>query len=101
MGIYESPRKISKQKVCDKVIPLSYKSDLLLTERFEMAQHLNGHLGSIITREYTNAVPLPENMFQGKDSEYLGELMMTPSVVTEQIGRMKENKSPYSNKRFN
>ena len=38
--------------------------------------------------------PLAENKFKGTDSEYLGELIMTPCLVIDQIGTMTENKSP-------
>ena len=43
--------------------------------------------------ENTDAGPLTENGFKGKNSEYLGKLIVIPSMVIKQTRTMKENKS--------
>ena len=51
------------------------KSGQLLAEGFEMAQDLNEYHSFIFTEEITNAAPLTESRFKGRDPEYIGKLI--------------------------
>ena len=48
----------------------------------------------MFTREDTSALPVPETKFKGRESDYLGQLIVTPKMVAKKIRDMKENKSP-------
>ncbi len=37
---------------------------------------------------------LPETKFEGRESDYLGQLIVTPRMVAKKIRDMKDNKSP-------
>ena len=65
-----------------------------ITEGILMAEELNMHFSSVFTREDTNSLPVPETKFNGSEEERLGQLIVTPEVVTSKINNMKENKSP-------
>ena len=84
----------SKQKVQDKVGPLEGSDGNIITEGFLMAENLNEYFSSVFTREDTSALPVPETKFEGRESDYLGQLIVTPKMVTKKIRDMKENKSP-------
>ena len=47
-----------------------------------------------LVREDTSALPVPETKFEGRESDYLGQLIVTPKMVAKKIRDMKENKSP-------
>ena len=47
----------------------------------------------MFTREDISALPIPETKFEGIDSEYLGQLIVIPKMVTKKIRDMKDNKS--------
>ena len=60
-----------------------------------MAENLNEYFSSVFTREDTSALPVvPETTFEGRESDYLGQLIVTPKMVAKKIRDMKENKSP-------
>ena len=84
----------SKQKVQDKVGPLEGCDGNIITEGFLMAENLNEYFSSVFTREDTSALPVPETKFEGRESDYLGQLIVTPKMVAKKIRDMKENKSP-------
>ena len=84
----------SKQNVRDKVGPLENNAWDIITEGFLMAEELNMHFSSVFTREGTSSLPVPETKFNGSEGEWLGQLVVTPEVVTSKINNMKENKSP-------
>ena len=84
----------SKQKVQDKVGPLEGRDGNIITEGFLMAENLNENFSSVFTREDTSALPVPETTFEGRESDYLGHLIVTPKMVAKKIRDMKENKSP-------
>ena len=48
----------------------------------------------MFTREDTSALPVPETKFEGRESDYLGQLIVTHKMVAKKIRDMKENKSP-------
>ena len=86
----------SKQKVQDKEGPLEGSDGNIITEGFLMAENLNEYFSSVFTREDTtcSALPVPETIFEGRESDYLGQLIVTPKMVAKKIRDMKENKSP-------
>ena len=59
-----------------------------------MAKKLNMHFSSVVTREDTSSLPVPETKFNGPVGGMLGQLVVTPEVVASKINNMKENKSP-------
>ena len=59
-----------------------------------MADELDMHFSSVFTREDTSSVPVPETKFNGSEGEMLGQVLVTPEVVANQINNIKENKSP-------
>ena len=73
----------SKQNVRDKVGPLEDNAGNIITQGCLMAEELNVHFSSV-----------PETKFNGSEEEKLGQLIVTPEVVTSKINNMKENKSP-------
>ena len=49
----------------------------------------------MIHRYYTiSALPVPETKFEGRKSDYLGQVIVTPKMIAEKIRDMKDNKSP-------
>ena len=47
------------------------------TEGFRMAENLNEYFSSMFTREDISALPEPETKFEGRESDYLGKLIVT------------------------
>ena len=84
----------SKQKVQDKVGPLEDSDGNIITEGFLMAENINEYFSSVFTREDISALPVPETKFEGRESDYLGQLIATPKMVAKKIRDMKDNKSP-------
>ena len=66
----------------------------ILTQGFLMAEELNMHFSSVLTREDTSSLLVPETKFNGSEGETLGQLVVTPEVVASKMNNMKENKSP-------
>ena len=73
----------SKQKVQDKVGPLEGSDGNIITDGFLMADNLNEYFSSVFTREDTSALPVPETKFEGRESDYLGQLIVTPQMVAK------------------
>ena len=84
----------SKQKVQDKVGPLEGSDGNIITEGFLMAENLNEYFSSVFTREDISILPVLETKFEGREFDYLGHLIVTPTVVAMKIRDMKDNKSP-------
>ena len=82
----------SKQKVQDKVGPLEGSN--ITTEGFLMAKNLSEYFSSVFPKEYISALLVPETKFEGRESDYLGQLIVTPKMVAKTIRDMKDNKSP-------
>ena len=70
----------SKQKVQDKVGPLE--------------ENLNEYFSSVFTREDISILPVLETKFEGREFDYLGQLIVTPTMVAMKVRDMKYNKSP-------
>ena len=68
----------SKQKVQDKVGPLEDSDGNIITGGFLMAENLNEYFSSVFTREDISALPVPDTKFKGRESDYLGQLIVTP-----------------------
>ena len=48
----------------------------------------------MFTREDISILPVLETKFEGRESDYLGQLIVTPTMVAMKIRDMKDNKSP-------
>ena len=66
----------------------------IIIEGFLMAENLNEYFGSVFTREDISALPVPETKFEGRESDYLRQLIVTPKMGAKKIRDMKDNKSP-------
>ena len=84
----------SKHKCQDTVGPLVGSDGNIITEGFLMAENLNDYFSSVFTRDDISALPIPETKFEGRESYYLGQLIVTPKMVANKISDMKDNKSP-------
>ena len=80
----------SKQKVKDKFGPLEGSDGNIITEGFSMAENLNECFSSVFTREDISALPVPQTKFEGRESDYLGQLIVTPKMVAKKIRDMKD-----------
>ena len=59
-----------------------------------MAENLNEYSSSVFTREDVSILPVLDTKFEGRESDYLGQLIVTPKMVAVKIRDMKDNKSP-------
>ena len=84
----------SKQKVRDKVEPLENNRGNIISDGFQMAEVLNEYISSVFTTENISSFPVPFIKFEGKKSEHLGQLFVTPEMLAKKIKKMKDNKSP-------
>ena len=76
----------SKQKVQDMVGSLEDSAgNIIVSQVFLLAEDLNGYFSSVVAREDAK-FPVP--VF------YLGQLIVTPEMLTKNIKAMKDNKSP-------
>ena len=58
-----------------------------------MAENLNEYFSSMFTREDISILPVLETKFEGREFDYLGQLIVTPTMVAMKIRDMKDNKS--------
>jgi len=84
----------SKQKVRDKVGPIENSAGNIISDGFQMAESLNEYFSSVFTTEDIDSVPLPDTKFEGGESSELGQLFVTPEMISKKIKKMKDNKSP-------
>ena len=82
----------SKQKVQDKVGDLEGSDGNIITEGFLMAENINEYFSSVFIREEISILPVLETKFEGKESDYLAQLIVTPKIVAMKIKDMKVNK---------
>ena len=59
-----------------------------------MTKNLNEYFSSVFTREDISILPVLETKFKGRESDYLRQLFVTPTMVAMKIRDMKDNKSP-------
>ena len=55
-----------------------------------MAYNLHECFSSVLTREYTFPLPVPETKFEGIESYYIGQLTVTPIMVAKNINKEYE-----------
>ena len=55
-----------------------------------MAEELNMHFSSVLTREDTSSLPVPETKFKGSEGERLGQVVVTPEVVVSKINNTRQ-----------
>ena len=72
----------SKQNVQDKFEPLEDSARNIISQGFLISEHLNGYFSSVFTTEDINSLPVPDAKFQEAKSYYLGQLIVTPEIVT-------------------
>ena len=58
-----------------------------------MAENLNEYFSSVFTREDISILPVLETKFEGREFDYLGQLIVTPNMVAMKLNDMKDNKS--------
>ena len=58
-----------------------------------MAEVLNEYFSSVFTTEDSSSLPVPVTKFEDDKSKHLGQLVVTPEMITKKI-KMKDNKSP-------
>ena len=58
-----------------------------------MPEGLNGFFSSVFTRDDISSLPVPDAKFQEAKSDYLGQLIVTPEMVTKKIKAMNYNKN--------
>ena len=68
----------SKQKVQDEVGPLEGSDGYIITKGFLMAENLNEYFSSVFTREDISVLPVSKIKFEGRESDYLGKIIVTP-----------------------
>ena len=59
-----------------------------------MAENLNVYFSSVFIRGDVSILPVLETEFEGRESDYLGQLCVTLTMVAMKIRDMKDNKSP-------
>ena len=57
-----------------------------------MAEYLNEYFSSMFNREDISALPVPETIFEGRETDYLGQLILTPKLVVKNVTDMEHNK---------
>ena len=62
-----------------------------------MAENLNEYFSSVFTREDISILPVLETKFEEREFDYLGQLIVTPTMVPMKIRDMQDNKSPRVN----
>ena len=58
-----------------------------------MAEYLNGYFSSVFTTEDISSLPIADAKFQEAESDYVGQLVVTPEMVATKIKAMKDNRS--------
>ena len=58
-----------------------------------MAENLNEYFSSVFTREDISILPVLETKFEGREFDYLGQVIVTPKMVAMKIRAMKDNES--------
>ena len=82
----------SKQHVRDKVGSLEDSAENIISQGFLMAEDISGYFSSVFTREDVSSLPVPDANFQKDKSDYLGQLIVPPELVTKKIKAIKDKK---------
>ena len=48
-----------------------------------MTENLNEYFSSVFTAEDISALPVPDTKFEGRESNYLGQLIVIPKMVAK------------------
>ena len=56
-----------------------------------MAEVLNGYFSSVFKTVDISSLPVPFTKFESNKSEHLGQLFVTPEMITNKIKKMKDN----------
>ena len=80
-----------KQKAQDKIGPLEGSYGNITPEGHLMAENLKEYFNSVFTREDINALPFSETKFAGRESDYLGQLIVIPKMVVKKMRDTKKS----------
>ena len=61
-----------------------------ISDGFQMAEFLNEYFSSVFTTEDISSLPIPVTKFEADKSEHLGQLIVTPEIITKKIKKMKD-----------
>ena len=50
-----------------------------------MTEDLNEYFSSVITKEDISSLPLPARKLEGDESNHLGQLFVTPEIISKNI----------------
>ena len=78
----------------DKVGPLENNRENIISLGFQTAEVLSEYFSSVFTTEDTSTLTVPFIKFEGSKSEHLGQLFVTPEMISKKLKKMKNNKSP-------
>ena len=69
--------EVSRMFKISKVGPLEENFGNKITQGLLMADQLNLHFSSVLTREDTSSLPVPETKFNGPEGERLEQLVVS------------------------
>ena len=72
-----------KQMVRDKLGPLENSAGNVISDGFQMAEDLNEYFSSVFTKEDISSLPSPARKFEGDESNNLGQLFVTPEMISK------------------
>ena len=56
-----------------------------------MSEDLNEYFSSMFTKEDISSLPLPARIFEGDESNNLGQLFVTPEMISRKIKMIKNH----------
>ena len=83
----------SKSRTKDKVAPLLDENGKLSTDDKINASLLNNFFSSVFTKENSDYMPAPKQMFHGKDEEMLLAVDVEPQIIEKKLHKLKPNKA--------
>jgi len=75
-----------------KVGPLVEESGTTVTDSKQMAEDFNNHFSSIYTQEDMSSLSAPEQIFHGKDSEFLTNITVDFETVKKKLQSLRPDK---------
>jgi len=90
-SFYAYVRSQSKSSV--KVGPLVEESGSSVTDSKQMAEVFDHHFSSIYTQEDMSSLPAPEQIFHGKDSEFLTNITVDVETVKKKLQSLRPDKA--------
>ena len=91
-SFYAYVRSQSKTKV--KVGPLIGEFGSTITDSKEMAEVLNNYFSSVYMQEDTSSIPEPEQIFCGRDSDFLTHITIDSDTVKKKLEAVRPDKTP-------